>query len=72
MESCKIGGKEICLGWSQFNKIFSYVVWLTTIKVVFAMYATFDLYLEQLDMKIMFLHEKLEEEIYMLQLEGFT
>ena len=36
------------------------------------MYATFDLHLEQLDVKIVFHHEELEEEIYMLQLEGFV
>ncbi|KAH9672314.1 hypothetical protein KPL70_017673 [Citrus sinensis] len=41
-------------------------------RVVLAMRATFDLHLEQLDVKTTFLYGKLEEEIYMLQLEGFA
>jgi len=56
----------------NFNEIFSLVVRLTTIRVVLAMCALFDLYLEQLDVKTAFLHEKLEEEIYMLQPKGFA
>ncbi|GJZ85500.1 retrovirus-related pol polyprotein from transposon TNT 1-94 [Tanacetum coccineum] len=44
---------------------------MTTIRVVLAMCATYDLHLEQLDVKTAFFHGNLEEEIYMLQLEGF-
>ncbi|KAK9137192.1 hypothetical protein Sjap_007786 [Stephania japonica] len=44
---------------------------LQQIRVVLAMCATFDLHLEQLDVKTAFLHGDLEEEIYMLQPEGF-
>ncbi|GKA65360.1 retrovirus-related pol polyprotein from transposon TNT 1-94 [Tanacetum coccineum] len=44
---------------------------MTTIRVVLAMCATYDLHLDQLDVKTAFLHENLEEEIYMLQPEGF-
>ncbi|KAK9137284.1 hypothetical protein Sjap_007878 [Stephania japonica] len=55
----------------DFNEIFSPVVRLTTVRVVLAMCATFDLHLEQLDVKTAFLHGDLKEEIYMLQPEGF-
>ena len=55
----------------DFNEIFSPVVRMTTVRVVLAMCATYDLHLEQLDVKTAFLHENLEEEIYMLQPEGF-
>ncbi|KAE8674537.1 hypothetical protein F3Y22_tig00111745pilonHSYRG00059 [Hibiscus syriacus] len=55
----------------DFNEIFSPVVRLTTVRVVLAMCATLNLHLEQLDVKTAFLHENLEEEIYMLQPEGF-
>ncbi|KAE8718737.1 hypothetical protein F3Y22_tig00109992pilonHSYRG00051 [Hibiscus syriacus] len=55
----------------DFNEIFSPVVRLTTVRVVLAMCATFDLHLEQLDVKTTFLRGNLEEEIYMLQPEGF-
>ncbi|KAH9734881.1 Integrase catalytic domain-containing protein [Citrus sinensis] len=43
-----------------------------SVRVVLAMCATFDLHLEQLDLKTAFLHGELEEEIYMLQPEGFA
>ncbi|KAH9669265.1 hypothetical protein KPL70_021724 [Citrus sinensis] len=56
----------------DFNEIFSPVVRLTTFRIVLAMCATFDLHLEQLDVKTAFLHGELEEEIYMLQPEGFA
>ncbi|RDX85720.1 hypothetical protein CR513_33050, partial [Mucuna pruriens] len=55
----------------DFNEIFSPVVRMTTIRIVLAMCAVFDLHLEQLDVKTAFLHGELEEEIYMLQPEGF-
>lgn len=55
----------------DFNEIFSSVVRLTTIRVVLAMCDAYDLHLEQLDVKTAFHHGELEEEIYMLQPEGF-
>ncbi|GKC88031.1 retrovirus-related pol polyprotein from transposon TNT 1-94 [Tanacetum coccineum] len=55
----------------DFNDIFFQVVQMTTVRVVLALCATYDLHLEQLDVKTTFLHGNLEEEIYMLQPEGF-
>jgi len=55
----------------DFNEIFSPVVRLTTIRVVMSMCITFDIHLEQLDVKTTFFHRELEDEIYMLQLKGF-
>jgi len=43
----------------------------TSIRLLLAFVALFDLELEQLDVKITFLHGELEEEIYMEQREGF-
>lgn len=55
----------------DFNEIFSPVVRHTSIRVLLAFVALFDLELEQLDVKTAFLHGELEEEIYMDQPEGF-
>jgi Reverse transcriptase (RNA-dependent DNA polymerase) len=44
---------------------------MTSIRAVLGQVAGLDLELEQLDIKIVFLYGDLEEEIYMVQLEGF-
>ncbi|GJT95917.1 gag-pol polyprotein [Tanacetum coccineum] len=54
----------------DFNKKIPLVVRMTTIRVVLPMCATYDLHLEQLDVKTAFLYGNIEEEISMLQLEG--
>lgn len=54
-----------------FNEVFSPVVKHSSIRVLLAMVALFDLELEQLDVKTAFLHGELEERIYMHQPEGF-
>jgi Reverse transcriptase (RNA-dependent DNA polymerase) len=55
----------------DFEEIFSPVVKMTSIRAVLGLVAGLDLELEQLDVKISFLHRDLEEEIYMVQPEGF-
>ena len=45
---------------------------MTSIWMVLSITASMDLEVEQLDVKITFLHGDLEEEIYMQQLEGFV
>ncbi|GJR17442.1 retrovirus-related pol polyprotein from transposon TNT 1-94 [Tanacetum coccineum] len=55
----------------DFNKIFSLMVRMTTVRVVLAMCDSNDLHLEQLDVKTAFLYGNLEGEIYMLQPEDF-
>ena len=49
----------------DFDDIFSPVVKMTSIRTVLSLVAANDLHLEQLDVKITFLHGDLNEEIYM-------
>jgi hypothetical protein len=44
----------------------------TSIQTLLALVALFDLELEQMDVKMAFLHGELEEKIYMKQLEGYV
>jgi hypothetical protein len=55
----------------DFNEIFSLVVKMTTMCAILGLVAAHDLELEQLDVKTTFLHGDLNEEIYMMQPEGF-
>ena len=55
----------------DFTEIFSSVVKMSTIRLVLGMVAAENLHLEQLDVKTAFLHGDLEEDLYMIQLEGF-
>ena len=56
----------------DYDEIFSPVVRHTSIRPVLALVATWDLHLEQMDVKTTFLHGDLEEQIYMQQPEGFS
>ena len=51
----------------EYHKVFSLVVKHKTLQVLLAMVSAFDLELEQLDVKTTFLHENLEERIYVYQ-----
>lgn len=66
----------VAKGYSQrkgidYDEVFSPVVRHTSIRILLALVASYDLELEQLDVKTAFLHGDLEEVIYMEQPEGF-
>ena len=54
----------------DYSEIFSPVVKMSTIKLVLGMVVVGNLHLEQLDVKTVFLHGDLEEDTYMILLEG--
>ena len=56
----------------DFDEIFALVVKMTSIQTVLSIAASMDLEVEQLDVKTAFLHDDLEEEIYMQQVEGIV
>jgi len=47
----------------DYNDVFSHVVKHSSIQILLALVAQYELKLDQLDMKIAFLHDDLEEEI---------
>ncbi|RDX90134.1 hypothetical protein CR513_28030, partial [Mucuna pruriens] len=55
----------------DFNKIFSHVVKMSSIRIVLSLATTFDLEVEYMDVKTTFLYGDLKEEIYMKQSDGF-
>lgn len=54
-----------------FKEIFSQIVKMTTIRIILGLVVTWDLKLEQLDVKTTFLHYDINEELFMHQPEGF-
>jgi len=56
----------------DYNEVLSPVVHHASITVLIAFIVLFDLELEQLDVKTLFLYGELEEEIYVKQPEGFV
>jgi hypothetical protein len=66
----KFKDRLVAKGYSQvegvdFGEIFSPVAKLTSIRVLMSLVATFDLEIEQMDVKTTFLNRDLEEVIYM-------
>nr|GEU73349.1 retrovirus-related Pol polyprotein from transposon TNT 1-94 [Tanacetum cinerariifolium] len=55
----------------DYNEIFSPVMKMTTFRLVLSIVAAENFHLEQLDVKTIFLHGDLDEDIYMTQSEGF-
>nr|GEV64986.1 retrovirus-related Pol polyprotein from transposon TNT 1-94 [Tanacetum cinerariifolium] len=55
----------------DYNEVFSPMVKHSSIRILLALVAQLDLELVQMDVKTAFLHGALEDEIYMVQLEGF-
>ncbi|CAJ2645756.1 unnamed protein product [Trifolium pratense] len=75
-ESPRYKARLVVKGFRQrkgvdFNEIFSPVVKMSSIRTVLGLAATLDLEVEQMDVKTVFLHGDLEEEIYMKQPDGF-
>ena len=56
----------------DYNEIFLLVVKHSSIRMILALVADRNMELEQLDVKVTFLHGELEETVYMQQPEGFV
>eukprot|EP00253_Pinus_taeda_P026867 PITA_26867 len=73
----KYKARLVAKGYSQvpridFGDIFSPIAKVTSIRLLLSFVVAFDFEVEQMDVKTTFLHEDLEEEIYMKQPEGFV
>jgi hypothetical protein len=75
-DGVRFKARLVAKGYAQkegidYNEVFSPVVKHSSIRVLLALVAQFDLELVQLDVKTAFLHGDLEEDIYMTQPDGF-
>ena len=73
----KYKARLVAKGYAQtkgidFQEVFSPVVKMTTLRVLFAIVAALDLELDQMDVHTAFLHGDIDEELYMKQPEGFV
>src|SRR6266508_7002690 len=76
-EKARYKARLVARGYSQipdidFNDVFSPVVKHSSIHTLLSIVAVRDYELEQLDVKTVFLHGELEEDIYMDQPKGFV
>ena len=77
MEEPRYKGRLVAKGYAQiegidYNEVFSPVVKHVSIRLLLSAVVTFDMKLEQMDVKTSFLHGVLQEIIYMMQPEGFV
>src|SRR4051812_29825795 len=56
----------------DYDETFSHVVMLKSVRIILALAAFYDYEIWQVDVKTAFLNGFLEEELYMMQLEGFV
>lgn len=76
MEKPKFKARLVARGFTQredidYNEVFSPVVKHCSIRMILSFAVQDSMELEQLDVKTAFLHGELEEQIYMIQPEGF-
>lgn len=77
VESKRYKARVVAKGYSQkegvdYNEIFAPVVKHVSIRILLSVVVEGDLELEQMDVKTVFLHGDLEEELFMEQPEGFV
>ena len=75
-DTVRYKARLVAKGYTQregidYNEVFSHVVKHSSIRILLALVAQYELKLDQLDMKTPFLHGDLEEKIYVSQLMGF-
>jgi hypothetical protein len=56
----------------DYDETFSPVAMLKSIRIILAIAAYFDYEIWQMDVKIAFLNRNLDEDVYMIQPEGFV
>ena len=75
-DTVRYKARLVAKGYAQregidYNEVFSPVVKHSSIRILLALVAQYELDLDQLDVKTVFLHGDLDEEIYMSQPTGF-